>query len=252
MKKKREDIKILLMQIRKDKGFQDQELEAFLTLGKLNPDQIDTWKVFEDPHFDVSKIHEYDALFAGGSSDDPKDSLELDEKEFPFINDAMNLFLYCKDNNIPVFASCMGLEIIIQALPGENLVFEKDNPEQGFAKVQLTEDGKKDPLFKDTPEAFYGVSWHMKQCGKVPEGAVILASTDICPVHAFKFPGTKFYAFQFHPEWTSDALIDLLKIYAKKYKGGEESFERVKKEQQSTDIANALVASFIDNVLLGE
>jgi len=249
--KKREDLKILLMQIRADESSRERELQAFLEFGKLNPDQIDTWKVFEEPHFDIAKIHKYDALFAGGSSDDPKDKLHLDEEEFPFMTDAMELFRYCKDNAIPVFASCMGLEIIFQAF-GEELVFEKENPEQGFAEVRLTEAGKNDRLFKGLPDSFFGVSWHGKQAGKAPKGSIVLAETDVCPIHAFTYPGSKFYAFQFHPEFSDAALIDLLGTYASRYKGGMEAFERVKADRKDTSVANSLVAKYIDDVLLAE
>lgn len=247
--KKREELKILLMQIRKDQESLDREYDAFVEFSGLRPDQIDTWKVFEESHFDPKGIHQYDALFAGGSSDDPKDSLHLDEERFPFITDAMNLFVYCKEHNIPVFASCMGLEIVLQALD-EHLMFDKENAEMGFAEINLTEEGKSDPLFKDIPESFDAVSWHIKRAEKLPKGAVLLAESKDCPVHTFKFPGTKFYAFQFHPEWSDEALIGLLELYAERYPGGQESFEEVSKNRKATIIANSLVRKFVDNVIL--
>jgi len=247
--KTRDTIKILLMQVRKDKESQNREFNAFVTLSGLRPDQIEVWNVFEQSEYAPTQLDAFDALFVGGSSDDPKDSLILDVERFPFINSSIALFTYAREKNIPVLASCMGLEIYMQAI-NEPLVFEKDNPEQGFARVELTEAGKKDPLFADMPDSFYAVSWHAKQCGTAPIGSIVLAKTDICPVHAFTYPDSKFYAFQFHPEFSDADLISLLETYATRYAGGVEAFERVKAERQSTAQANSLVSAFIDTIIL--
>lgn len=247
--KKRDQLKFLLIQIRKDDESLEREFDAFVTLGKLDANQMDVWQVFKNPHFNLENLKKYDAVFAGGSSDDPKDAVILDKKEFPFITDAMKVFLHCKEQNIPVFASCMGLEIIMQAID-EPLVFVEENPEMGFSEIHLTEEGTRDPLFAGIAEAFSAVSWHVKQCKAPPKGSVVLASTEACPVHTFKFKNTKFYAFQFHPEWSDAALIELLREYAERYPGGVASYEKVKAERKTTTVANSLVAKFIDDVVL--
>jgi GMP synthase-like glutamine amidotransferase len=55
-----------------------------------------------------------------------------------------------------------------------------------------------DPLFWGLPERFAVFHWH-DDSFDLPEGAVPLARTDVCPQQAFRF-GRCAYGVQFHPE----------------------------------------------------
>ena len=48
---------------------------------------------------------------------------------------------------------------------------------------------------------------------QLPPGAVLLASTDTCPVHAFRI-GRHVYATQFHPELDAVAICDRIDAYS--------------------------------------
>jgi GMP synthase (glutamine-hydrolysing) len=83
----------------------------------------------------------------------------------------------------------------------------------GALPVRLTPDGVADPLFGILPPVFDAFLGHKEAVARLPEGAVLLASTDTCPVHAFRL-GRHVYATQFHPELDPVALCDRIDAYS--------------------------------------
>ena len=83
----------------------------------------------------------------------------------------------------------------------------------GALPVRLTAAGRADPLFGVLPEVFAAYLGHKEAVSTLPDGAVLLASTDTCPVHAFRL-GRNVYATQFHPELDAAALCDRVDAYS--------------------------------------
>ena len=70
-----------------------------------------------------------------------------------------------------------------------------------------------DPLFGALPEVFDAYLGHKEAVSRLPGSAVLLASTDTCPVHAFRL-GRNVYATQFHPELDAVAICDRIDAYS--------------------------------------
>ena len=83
---------------------------------------------------------------------------------------------------------------------------------RGSSPVRLTAAGRQDPLFGELPDVFDAYLGHKEAVSRLPEGAVLLASTDTCPVHAFRL-GRNVYATQFHPELDDDGLCTRIDVY---------------------------------------
>ena len=83
----------------------------------------------------------------------------------------------------------------------------------GALPVRLTDAGRADPLFGAMPAEFVAYLGHKEAVARLPEGAVLLASTDTCPVHAFRL-GAHVYATQFHPELDPVAICDRIDAYS--------------------------------------
>ncbi len=83
----------------------------------------------------------------------------------------------------------------------------------GAPPVRLTAAGAEDPLFGVMPAEFAAYLGHKEGVSRLPEGAVLLASTDACPVHAFRL-GCNVYATQFHPELDAHAICDRIDAYS--------------------------------------
>lgn len=245
--KQRKDIKILLIQLRKDKVTQREELEAFAEFGRINSNQITPINVFDTLVFDPTVADNYDAVFVGGSSDED-DALLQDEKP-DFVKSICKILQYTRDSDIPTFASCLGFQVAAVAMGGE-FIEDKENMEMGTYEIYLTEEGKKDLLLHDSPQSFMVVSGHSKRVKTLPEGFINLAYSELCSIHAFKIPNKPFYAFQFHPEVDGPTLCSRITRYKERYLDSEDHLNEIIKSCKDTSESNKLVEKFIDRVIL--
>jgi GMP synthase (glutamine-hydrolysing) len=240
------DLKILLLQIRHEERVKVEEHESFATYSSLNKKQIDILNVYEKPVFPVSIIDNYDALFVGGTSN----ANVLKPKEYPFLENCRELLRHCLSINKPVFASCFGFQLAVQALDGEIIHQEKDF-EMGSIPISLSPIAGSDLLFNDTPDGFLAISVHQQLALKEPKGCVLLAFTENC-CHAFKVIGKPFWAFQFHPEVDKKTMVERLTIYKQKYTEDDAHLDQVLSDAKETPESNILVEKFVSRVLLGE
>lgn len=117
-----------------------------------------------------------------------------DEKIYPFLGDELELINKFLLAGKPMLGICLGAQLIARAL-GAN-VYPLGVKEIGFSPLKLNEAGKESAL------AAIGsipvLHWHGDQFD-IPDGAVLLASTDIGANQAFSF-GTQVLGLQFHLE----------------------------------------------------
>jgi GMP synthase (glutamine-hydrolysing) len=96
--------------------------------------------------------------------------------------------------DIPIFAICLGAQLVAAALGGE--VRRSSAAEIGIYEIEAT--GETDLVFEITPGTI-AAQWHEDIVTKLPAGAIRLASSPLCENQIYKF-GPKSYAVQFHPE----------------------------------------------------
>jgi GMP synthase-like glutamine amidotransferase len=111
------------------------------------------------------------------------------KEEIGFIEQAVRA-------GMSVLGVCLGAQLMAKALgarvrPGRGL-------EIGMTKLQVTAEGKSDPWLGSLPHSFEVFEWH-GEVFKLPAGAVPLASSEVCPLQAFRF-GSKAYGLLFHLE----------------------------------------------------
>ena len=82
----------------------------------------------------------------------------------------------------------------------------------GRLSVTVTDAGTDDPLFEGLPETFEAFGGHKEALSTVPRTAVVLATSQACPVQAFRV-GSNVYATQFHPELDSASLQTRIDAY---------------------------------------
>ncbi|RLK48096.1 glutamine amidotransferase-related protein [Microbacterium telephonicum] len=106
--------------------------------------------------------------------------------------------------------TCYGIGVATRTLGGE---VTRGYPEDtGPTAVTVTADGSRDPLFGSLADAFTALTAHKEGTQRLPEGAVLLAGNDACPVQAYRV-GDRLYATQFHPEPTGTAFTERMAIY---------------------------------------
>ena len=116
------------------------------------------------------------------------------------LSRARNLVTYILMKKIPLLGICYGHQLVAN-LYGGQVNHDKEQSKFGSYEVQLTEEGKRDPLFKLLPESFIAQYAHNDSVTQLPTGATLLASADGCKFSALRY-GQKAYTLQFHPEVT--------------------------------------------------
>lgn len=106
--------------------------------------------------------------------------------------------------------TCFGIGVATRALGGE--VTRAYPEDTGPARITLTDEGHRDRLFGGLADTFTALTAHKEGTGTLPAGAVLLATSDACPVQAYRV-GDRLYATQFHPEPTADAFTERMAVY---------------------------------------
>jgi GMP synthase (glutamine-hydrolysing) len=116
----------------------------------------------------------------------------------------------------------------------------------GDVTVTLTDAGRQDPLFEALPVSFEAFVGHKEAVRRLPDSAVLLASSPTCPVQAFRF-GERVYATQFHPELDADGLCTRVEVYRDYGYFEPEETERLKAMARRASVTqpSRLLARFV-------
>jgi GMP synthase (glutamine-hydrolysing) len=126
---------------------------------------------------DFLPVDLYDAFIIGPtpiSANNVDDHLFL-RKEWELLGEII-------DSGKPCLGVCCGGQILARRL-GAN-VTRSPEKEVGGYEVQLTEEGRADPLFAGFPELFSVFHWHSDMF-EIPPGGQMLVEGDPCPIQAF-------------------------------------------------------------------
>jgi GMP synthase (glutamine-hydrolysing) len=112
--------------------------------------------------------------------------------------------------DFPFLGACYGIGTLGVLLGG---VVDRTYAEPvGCTHITLSEDGREDPLFGVLPVSFDAFLGHKEAVSRLPDGAVLLASSAACPVQGFRL-GRHVYATQFHPELDVEGLCTRVDVY---------------------------------------
>ncbi|NND14824.1 MAG: glutamine amidotransferase [Eudoraea sp.] len=206
--------KILILQMRPEDEATDSEFEAILRIGEIARDQAEQIRVEQGEIVDVD-LDRYCAIIAGGSPFDisyPTDKKsEAQQHVESFFT---RLFDQVVPNDFPFLGACSGNGLLGKYC-GTSISSKYSEP-IGSVMVQVTEEGAKDPLLVDLPKQFLALAGHKEACDTVPQDAVLLATSEACPVQMFRLKNN-IYATQFHPE--ADVGEYIIRIHTYKYHG---------------------------------
>lgn len=104
---------------------------------------------------------------------------------------------------LPTLGVCLGGQLLAVAAGGR--VSEAETPEYGSQLIAKRQAAATDPLFRELPITPDVLQWHVDEVSELPAGAVLLASSPVCEVEAFRV-GRLAWGIQFHLETTPEIV----------------------------------------------
>ncbi|GAB5409789.1 MAG: glutamine amidotransferase [Balneolaceae bacterium] len=200
----------LLLQHRYLDEVSDNEYEAVLHFGMLNPKELVRVRM---EHNSISGINpkEYSGIITGGGPANISDS--NDDKplaQLRFEAELNELYHIIFEEDIPYLGMCYGMGSITKYLGGD--VSKKSFSESvGSVEIQV-EKNIEDKLLENIPSSFKAFAGHKESCQSLPDNAVLLASSPTCPIQMIRCK-QNIYATQFHPELDVSGIVLRINAY---------------------------------------
>ncbi len=189
----------------------DEEYAAFLRYSGLDERHLIRIRLEAGPmpQLDLDRLS---GIFVGGgpfnTSDRPQTKSAVQhrvEAEF------RALLAEVVQRDFPFLGACYGVGTVGAHI---GAVIDRTYAEPiGIVPVSLTAAGLDDPLLEEMPETFDAFVGHKEAVTRLPDSAVLLASSPACPVQMFRV-GQNVYATQFHPELDINGITTRIYAYA--------------------------------------
>jgi len=137
---------------------------------------------------------EFDAIVAMGGPMSVND-----ESVLPWLADEKRFVAAAVRSGTPYWGVCLGVQLLAASLGAR--VYSGDEPEVGLLPVELTPEGRADPIFAGLPPEIVTLQWH-GDTFDLPAGAVRLAGSPAYPNQAFRCGNA--YGVQFHLEVSTE------------------------------------------------
>lgn len=200
----------LLLASRAEDAAAEDEYQAYLRYGRLDPEQLKRIRMEAGP-LPALDLSDYSGIIVGGSpftsSDPPEHKSQVQHRVEAELARLLDRVV---EEDFPFLGACYGVGTlglhegaVIDRTYGEGL---------GGTTITLTPEGLLDPLLQGIPESFIAFTGHKEACTVLPPHAVLLATSPACPVQMFRIK-ENLYATQFHPELDVGGLVTRIDIY---------------------------------------
>jgi GMP synthase (glutamine-hydrolysing) len=133
----------------------------------------------------------FDAVMAFGGS------MHVDQEEkHPWLRAEKALLRESLDRGTPLLGVCLGAQLVAEVSGARP--HRAEAPEIGWYRVEVTEDGRHDPLLGPLAPDFEVLQWHSYE-SPLPPGATALARNSAC-LQAFRLADRPVWGVQFHAE----------------------------------------------------
>ncbi len=238
-KKPLSEIRVLLIQARNTLTMEQQEQQCFVERCRIRLNQFVPVNLTHTA-LSLDTLDDIDAMMIGGSGEYSA------RKDYPWMQDLLDLCRAAYDRQLPVFGSCWGHQVLARAFGG-TVINDSERAEFGCGDIELTQAGQEDLLLCDFPIRFKANLGHHDRVTVLPPGAVELAFNESQRNQAFRI-GETIYGTQFHSELDARRERERLEAYWHLYEkelGSDEAFQRVLDSLADTTDADHLLYDFL-------
>jgi GMP synthase (glutamine-hydrolysing) len=200
----------LLLASRAEDAAAEDEYQAYLRYGRLDPEQLKRIRMEAGP-LPALDLSDYSGIIVGGSpftsSDPPEHKSQVQHRVEAELARLLDRVV---EEDFPFLGACYGVGTL--GLHEGALIDRTYGEGLGGATITLTPEGMVDPLLQGLPESFIAFTGHKEACTVLPPHAVLLATSPACPVQMFRIK-ENLYATQFHPELDVGGLVTRIDIY---------------------------------------
>ena len=223
-----------------DDPVRQEERQSFSEKTGLELDRIVPHDLLSGPPSMV-RVRQFDAVMVGGSGD-----YYVSKRSLPEFEAQLEILATIADIGFPMFASCFGFQILVQALGGK-IVYDPANVEVGTYPITLTEEGRADPLIGRLPPVFAAQLGRKDRAQELPAGVIHLAGSDRSPYQALRIPEKPIWATQFHPELDVESNSLRFERYLSGYAEHMSEEERVEARRrfQASPATDRLLRDFV-------
>lgn len=229
---------ILLIQVREREDVAAQERACFIRRCGVEPHELTAVNVALEPSPMWATVAGARAVIIGGAA------IYSVTEDQPFSGPLAEIVLRLVDADRPLFGCCWGHQFIAKVLGG-TVINDPDRGETGTQRIELTPDGRRDPLFSGLTPTFLAQAGHNDRVSALPECAVELATSAACGNQAFRIAGRNIYGTQFHVELSVADLIERLTLYQGEYLAGDDALEEIKRTVEPTPETDQLLRRFL-------
>lgn len=200
----------LLLSIRGEDDAAADEHAAVMRFGGLDGQSLHRIGLLDHSLGNLD-LDDWSGIILGGGpftvSDDPASKSPVQQRVEAELADLVSAVV---DADFPFLGCCYGIGIL-GAVVGARIDRSHSEP-VGPLTVELTDEGRTDPLFAGLPDTFDAFGGHKEAASVLPDHVTRLARSADCPVQAFRV-GANVYATQFHPELDVDGLCTRIDAY---------------------------------------
>ena len=200
----------LFLGIRAQDAAADDEYAAVLRCAGL--DEPDVRRVrLERDELEPLDLDDWSGIVVGGGPwnvSDPQDEKQADQVRGEAR--LRDLAFQVVGADFPFLGACYGVGTL-GTLPG-GVVDRRYAEPIGPMEIELTDEGRADQLLGGLSRTFTALLGHKEAVSRLPDGAVLLASSATCRVQAFRM-GDNVYATQFHPELDVPGIVTRIEVY---------------------------------------
>ena len=229
----------MLLQLRNDPVPLGQEQSCFIERCRVARRQIRFINLVEDPEIRWRHVEDAHAVLIGGAG---AFSVTRDHDFTAPLRDVVHRLI---DADRPVFGSCWGHQFLAD-MGGGQVVGDEERSEVGTFPIELTPEGRADPLLVEFPDRFYVQLGHKDRVSKLGPDWLDLAKSELCPFQIIRLRDKPVYGTQFHSEMDEGRLHERILVYLQDYVADEAEHQKILRGLRPSIESDRLLESFLE------